>query len=258
MRSRSGLRIVIGLGIVIFALFKYMSSAETNPYTGKQQHITITPDQEIALGLQSAPAMAEQYGGIYPDEKARAVVTAVGEKLVDNTLARDTPYEFDFHLLADEEVINAFALPGGQVFITYGLFDRLETEGQLAGVLGHEIGHVIGRHGADQLSRQGLTQGIITGVAVGSEGIGAAGATAILAKLLNMKYGRDDELESDELGVRFMIRAGYDPTEMIRVQEILREASGPDRVPEFRSTHPDPENRIRKIEEAIEKYGRSR
>lgn len=254
MRSRIGFRFFIGVVIVIFAVVKYCASADTNPYTGKKQHISITPDQEVALGLQSAPAMAEQFGGLYPDTKAQALVDAVGQKLVVNTVARDTPYEFDFHLLRDDQTINAFALPGGQIFITYGLFSNLETEGQLAGVLGHEIGHVVGRHSADQMSKQGLTQGILGGIAVGSESMATTQMAAVVANMLNMKYGREDELESDELGVLFMIRSGYDPYDMIGVQELLKAAAGPNRTPEFQSTHPDPDNRIARIREAIEKY----
>ncbi|WP_224489639.1 M48 family metalloprotease [Robertkochia flava] len=254
MRTRNGFRFLIGLVIVLFAVVKYCSSSETNPYTGKEQHITISPDEEVALGLRSAPAMAEQFGGLFPDTKAQALVDAVGGKLVNNTVARETPYNFEFHLLADPQTINAFALPGGQIFITYGLFSQLETEGQLAGVLGHEIGHVVGRHSADQMSKQGLTQGVISGIAVGSDDLAAAQMAAVVANMINMKYGRDDELESDELGVRFMIRSGYDPNDMIGVQEILKAAAGPNRTPEFQSTHPDPDNRIARIKEAIRKY----
>lgn len=254
MRTRIGFRFLIGLVIILFAVVKYCSSSETNPYTGKKQHISISPDEEVALGLRSAPVMAEQYGGLFPDSKAQALVDAVGGKLVSNTVARETPYNFEFHLLADPQTINAFALPGGQIFITYGLFSKLETEGQLAGVLGHEIGHVIGRHSADQMSKQGLTQGIISGIAMGSESAATAQMAAMVANMINMKYGREDELESDELGVRFMIRSGYDPNHMIGVQEILKTAAGPNRTPEFQSTHPDPDNRIARIKEAIRKY----
>lgn len=254
MRTRVGFRFLIGMVIVVFAVVKYCASSDTNPYTGKKQHITISPDQEVALGLESAPAMAAEFGGLFQDTKAQALVDAVGQRLVNNSVARETPYEFDFHLLADPRTINAFALPGGQIFITYGLFSQLQTEGQLAGVLGHEIGHVVGRHSADQMSKQGLTQGILGGIAVGSESMATTQIAAMVANMLNMKYGRDDELESDELGVRFMIRSGYDPYDMIGVQEILKAAAGPNRTPEFQSTHPDPDNRIARIKEAIAKY----
>ena len=144
-------------------------------------------------------------------------------------------------------------MPGGQIFITYALFSKLENEDQLAGVLGHEIGHVIGRHSAERMANQGLTQGILSGVMVGGGGDSGQMA-AMIANVINMKYGRGDELESDDLGVKFMIDAGYQPEEMIGVMQILKAAAGPNRVPEFQSTHPDPENRIEMIKEAIRKY----
>ncbi|EIJ38899.1 M48 family metalloprotease [Galbibacter orientalis] len=254
MRGKSRIKLFIGLAIALFAIIKYCASSDKNPYTGKDQHISLTPEEEIAIGLQSAPQMAQQHGGLYPDNKYQAMVDAVGEKLVTNSVASESPYQFDFHLLADPNTINAFALPGGQVFITYALFSQLENEDQLAGVLGHEIGHVVGRHSADRISKQGLTQGILSGVAVGSESQSATQMAAVIANVVNMKYGRDDELESDNLGVKFMIQAGYKPEEMIGVMEILKSAAGPNNVPEFQSTHPDPENRIQKIQEAIDMY----
>ena len=255
MRRRGGLsiRLLIGAGIVIFTLFKYYSNRQTNPFTGKKQSISLSADDEIAIGLQSAPQMAQQHGGLYPDQRAQDLVDQVGQKLVNNSIARETPYKYDFHLLRDPEAINAFALPGGQIFITYALFSRLKNEDQLAGVLGHEIGHVVGRHSAERMAKQGLTQGIISGVLVGG-GDGTGQMAAMIANVVNMKYGREDELESDDLGVKFMIDAGYQPEELVGVMKILKEAAGPNRVPEFQSTHPDPENRIEKIKEAIEKY----
>lgn len=252
-RGSSKIKLLIGAGIILFALIKYCSSAEVNPYTGEKQHIALTEEQEIALGLQAAPQMAAQHGGLYPDERYQAFVDEVGQKLVNNSIARETGYQYDFHLLADANTINAFALPGGQIFITYALFSKLDNEDQLAGVLGHEIGHVVGRHSAERMAKQGLTQGIISGVAVGIDPNTAQGAAAV-AQMLNMSYGRDDELQSDDLGVKFMLRANYNPEEMIGVMEILKAAAGPNRQPERMSTHPDPENRIEKIYEAIEKY----
>lgn len=254
MRSRGfKLRLLIGLGIAVFAVFKYFSSAEDNPYTGERQHISLTQEQEIAIGLQSAPAMAEQHGGLYANNEAQALVDNVGSKLVNNSVAGETGYKYEFHLLSDSNTINAFALPGGQIFITYALFSKLENEDQLAGILGHEIGHVVARHSAARIEKQQLTQGILNGVAVGIDPNTAQGAAAI-ASIINMKYGREDELQSDDLGVRFMMKAGYNAEEMIGVMEILKEAAGPNRVPEFQSTHPDPVNRIEKIKESIEKY----
>ena len=255
MRRSGGfkIRLLIGAAIILFSLFKYYSNRTTNPYTGKKQSIELSADDEIAIGLQSAPQMAQQHGGLYPNQEYQDFVDKVGNKLVNNSIAKETPYRYDFHLLRDPETINAFALPGGQIFITYALFSRLENEDQLAGVLGHEIGHVVGRHSAERMAQQGLTQGIISGVMVGSDA-NTGQMAAMIANVVNMKYGRGDELESDELGVKFMIDAGYQPEELMGVMKILKEAAGPNRVPEFQSTHPDPENRIEKIKEAIEKY----
>ena len=244
------IRIFIGLAIVAFAFIQRCNNKEENPYTGRTQTISMTPDQEIAIGLQSAPEMARQHGGLYPDERLQAFVDNVGRKLVNNSLARETPYEYDFHLLADDRTINAFALPGGQIFITYALFSQL-NEAQLAGVLGHEIGHVIGRHSAERIAESNFWKTVSMGATVGAD---AGNIVSSIGQNTLLKNGRGDELESDELGVVFMLQSGYQPEEMIRVMEILKAAAGPNRQPEFQSTHPDPDNRIQKIKDAIEKY----
>lgn len=246
-------RLIIGAIFAIFAIFKYISKGETNQYTGKKQHIDITTDQEIRMGLQSAPQMAQQHGGLYPDQAAQDLVDRVGNRLVNSSVAKETPYRYDFHLLRDPNTVNAFALPGGQVFITYALYSKLENEDQLAGVLGHEIGHVVGRHSAERIAKQGLTQGLLQAVMIGG-GSQSGQAASMIANLVNMKYGRKDELEADNLGVRFMIDAGYRPEEMMGVMRILKSLAGPNRVPEMQSTHPSPENRIEHIKEAIKKY----
>ena len=112
-------KFIIGAGIVLFAVIQFYSRSEVNEYTGKKQHISLTSEQEIAIGLQSAPQMTQQYGGLYPEQKYQQFVDEVGEKLVRNSIAKQTPYQFEFHLLKDAQTINAFALPGGQIFITY-------------------------------------------------------------------------------------------------------------------------------------------
>jgi predicted Zn-dependent protease len=224
---------------------------ESNPYTGTTQAISMDPEKEIAVGLANAPKMIQEYGGMYPDQKLQDYVDMVGQKLVSSTVAEETPYQYDFHLLADSETINAFALPGGQIFITYALFSKLENEDQLAGVLGHEIGHVLGRHSSERIANTELWQTVSQGASVGAD---AGGLVAGIGQNILLGNGRDDELESDDLGVRFMIRSGYDPYEMIHVMEILKAAAGPSRSPEFQSTHPDPDNRMDKIRESIKKY----
>jgi predicted Zn-dependent protease len=247
-----GPRLWIGLAIVAFAVFSYQCSTEYNPVTGEQQHIALAPQQEIALGLQAVPEMIQQYGGLYPDEQAQALVDRVGQRVVAKSEAATTNWQFDFHLLADPQTINAFALPGGQVFITAALLKRLETEGQLAGVLGHEVGHVVARHSAQRMAKQALTQGLTGAVLVAAGGGGSEAQLAqMIGGMVNMKYGREDELQSDVLGVKFMSEAGYDPRAMIGVQNILAEASGGQAQPEILSTHPSAPNRIQTIEEAI-------
>lgn len=244
------IRIFIGLAIVAFAYIQRCSNKEENPYTGRVQNIDMSTDQEIAIGLQSAPEVTQQFGGLYPDERLQSFVDQLGHKMVNSSIARETPYKYDFHLLADQQTINAFALPGGQVFITYALFSQL-NEAQLAGVLGHEIGHVIGRHSAERIADGNFWQTVTMGASVGAD---AGDIVAQIGQNTLLTNGREDELESDELGVLLMLQAGYDPNELITVMEILKAAAGPNRVPEFQSTHPDPENRIEKIKEAIAKY----
>ncbi|GAA4812632.1 M48 family metalloprotease [Litoribaculum gwangyangense] len=252
MRSRNfKLRLLLGAGIALFFVLKRCSQREENPYTGRIQTISMSANEEIAIGLQSAPQMEKEYGGLHPNNQYQALVDNVGNKLVNNSIARETPYQYEFHLLSDPNTINAFALPGGQVFITYALFSKLENEDQLAGVLGHEIGHVLGRHSAERIAESEYWQGLVT---AGSVGADMGGLISGIGQNTLLTNGRDDELESDELGVKFMIKAGYQPEEMIGVMEILKTAAGPNRVPEFQSTHPDPDNRIEKIREAIEKY----
>lgn len=252
MRSKNfKIRILIGLAIVAFAFIKRCNSKEENKYTGRMQTINMTSDQEIAIGLQSAPQMAQQHGGLHSNNQYQALVDKVGNKLINNSIAKETPYKYEFHLLADERTINAFALPGGQIFITYALFSKLENEDQLAGVLGHEIGHVLGRHSAERIAESDFWQTVTTGASVGAD---LGGLVSGIGQQTLLKNGRGDELESDDLGVLFMLNSGYNPEEMIGVMEILKTAAGPNRVPEFQSSHPDPDNRIEKIQESIEKY----
>ncbi|MCG6924907.1 MAG: M48 family metalloprotease [Acidobacteria bacterium] len=246
-------RLWLGLGLALFAFMSYQCSTEYNPVTGEEQHIALTPQQEIAMGLQAVPEMAQQHGGLHPDPELQAFVDRVGQKIVSESKAGSTEWAFDFHLLRDPRVVNAFALPGGQVFVTYALFERFETEGQLAGVLGHEIGHVVARHSAQRIAKQQLTQGLTGAVMVSSGSADGARVAAMVGQMVNMSYGREDELQSDSLGVLFMSEAGYDPRAMIGVQEILASSSGGAAPPEFFSTHPSTGNRIQTIEEAIHK-----
>jgi predicted Zn-dependent protease len=213
-------------------------------------------EQEIALGLQAAPEMAAQFGGASRDAAATERVQRVGRRLVDALPYQRNPYRFAFHLLEDPKTVNAFALPGGQIFITTGLLTRLRTEGELAGVLAHEIGHVIERHSAERMAQQALTQGITTGVIVAASDPGNPGARSdilvrMVANLVTMKYGRDDERESDVHGVALLPAARYDPRAMLGVMRTLGEASGGSKMPDFASTHPSPDNRRELLEAEI-------
>jgi predicted Zn-dependent protease len=253
-------RLIIAVVLAVIAIAGYFLSTrnEFNPITQENQRIALTVEEEIALGLQSAPQMAAEFGGLDADEGLQAQVDEVGQRLVESTEASQTEYPFDFHLLADTETVNAFALPGGQIFITRALLNLLDSEGELAGVLGHEIGHVVGRHSAEQIAKSQLIQGLAGAASVGlydpenPESASAAQMAQLVGAMINMKYGREDELQSDRLGVRFLGDSGYDPRALISVMQVLESASGGARQPEFMSTHPDPGNRIEEIEQAIE------
>jgi beta-barrel assembly-enhancing protease len=256
---RNNPRLIIALVVVAFTLISYYSRSSVNPVTGEKQHLgSISPEQEVALGLQAAPEMAAQHGGETRDARAGALVESVGRRVLEKSSASKGPYRYQFHTLADPNTINAFALPGGQVFITMGLLKKLRTEGELAGVLGHEIGHVVARHGAEHMAKQQLTQGL-TGAAVmatmdpnNPNSMRSAQVLQMVSNMVQMKFGRNDELESDRLGVQFVSEAGYDPRAMVGVMEVLRSAGGGGRQPEFFSTHPNPDNRIEKIQAAIQ------
>jgi predicted Zn-dependent protease len=244
--------------MVVAGLISFYGSRQKNPITGKTQAIALSPKQEVALGLSTAPRMAKQFGGEDGDAQSQDLVRSVGEKLVRSGPAASTPYEYKFTLLADTRTINAFALPGGPIFITRALYDKLGNEAQLAGVLGHEIGHVVGRHSAEKLAQARLGQTIVGAVGVatsdGGSRRGNAGyaAAAVVNKMLQLSYSREDESQSDSLGVRFMSEAGYDPRALIDVMEILKRASGGKSRSEFMSSHPDPGNRAQAIRSEIE------
>jgi len=251
-------RLIMAGAIALVSLFTYFGSRQDNPVTGETQYIGITVEQEIALGLQAVPQMAAEFGGLDPNQQSQAIVDQIGNQVVQSSPASDTPYEFQFHLLEDDHTINAFALPGGQIFITRALFNQLNTEGELAGVLGHEVGHVVARHSAEHIAKAQLTEGL-TGAAVlatydpnNPSSASTAQIAALIGQLINLKFGRDDELESDYLGVCFMNDTGYDPREMIGVMETLAASRQGNQPPEFFSTHPNPENRIQRIQAAIQ------
>jgi len=273
-RSTGGglkVRLLIALGIAAFAFISYYSKQkDVNEITGVEERVAMTDEaQEIQLGLQAAPQMISQHGGPTRNAAAQDTIDRIGWRLLESLeqqlesynrenpgANRKNPYlnAFQFILLADRRTVNAFALPGGKVFVTEALWSRLETEGQKAGVIGHEIGHVIERHGNKRMAKQGLYQGLAGAMGVlGGGGGQGDGMGQMIASALSMKYGREHELESDKWGVRLCVLAGYDPNAMLGVMKILEEATGGQGgPPEFMSTHPKPKNRVAYIKQVIQ------
>ena len=251
------LRLIIAAGIMLFAVVSYFSQSEINPVTGKKQRISMSVEQEVEMGRQALPSMVQQHGGISRNEGAGRQVKLVGARLL-NTLEqqliktnRAQPYPFDFHLLADNRTVNAFALPGGQVFITEALFNNLTSEGQLAGILGHEIGHVLERHSAERISKGKFISKISMAGGAAGGSMESMNVAQMVGNMVNMKFGRDDELESDRWGIELMTLTGYDPYHMLEVMDILERTSGGSGTPGFMSTHPKPKDRKAHIENII-------
>jgi len=209
--------------------------------------------------MQAAPQMAQEMGGEEAEQSADSqTVERLGQYLVSHSVASKSPYKYDFHLLKDPQTVNAFALPGGQVFITRALYDKLQDEAMLTGVLGHEIGHVVDRHSAQQMAKGQLGQLVVTGVGVATSDRGNGYTGAMIASLVNntiqLRHSREDESQADALGLRIMTESGFDPQAMIDVMKVLQQSSGGRKQPEFLSTHPDPGNRIEAIEAWVKEH----
>lgn len=194
--------------------------------------------------------------GLYPDSALAAYVSELGLRLARLSERPSLPWAFR---VVDDPVVNAFALPGGFIYITRGILAHFGSEAQLVAVLGHEIGHVTARHSVEQLSKQQLAQfGLVAGAIVAPELAGYADLAQAALGVLFLKFGRDDERQADDLGFRYMRRAGYEPREMAEVFTMLERVSGAhpgDRTPEWLSTHPNPENRRERIEQRIAAEG---
>ena len=252
------------LATIALAATATLTGCATDPTTGDRFFSLFTWDQEAALGLEAAPGFTDQFGGPLPNEAVRAYVSEVGASMLpylEEGVPDDLPWEFT---ILDSDVINAFALPGGQIFITRGLAAQLENEAQLAGVLGHEIGHVTKRHGNRQMSRSVALQG---GLVASSIVIGAADEDSALrqygqyglpvaqvgGQLVLLSYGRDAEYDADEAGMKYMSLAGYKPVGQLGVMQVLADMSqGGQRPPALLSTHPYPEDRINRIRRLLE------
>ena len=246
------------LGAMLFAPI----GCTTNPATGKRILTLYSWEEEKQMGAAAAAGLAEQFGGEIEATLPSDYVRTVGMTLATGVEEGVPDLDWEFTLL-NTDVINAFALPGGKVFFTRGLAERLSDEAEMAGVLGHEIGHVTSRHGNQRISSQIGFNAILVGTAVavgvadddskvGTYGKVALPGLAIGGNLVLLKYGRDDESEADMLGMRYMARAGYDPSGQLRVMKVLQEASNGGSTPEWMATHPFPETRIARIQQILD------
>ena len=240
--------------LLIVSLLWAAAGCAVNPATGQRQFMLLSENDEIEMGRDADGQVTEAYG-LYGSDDLQTFVRGTGEALAAASERSQLPWSFK---VVDDPIVNAFALPGGFIFITRGILASLNSQAELAGVLGHEIGHMTARHSANQISRQQLQQfGLGLGAAVSSEFASATGVLSAGLQVLNLRYGRGDESQSDELGVRYMSRAGYDPNALIGVfQTLALAAGGEGRLPEWQSTHPNPENREARISELVASTGR--
>jgi predicted Zn-dependent protease len=233
------------------ALAVWLAGCATNPATGEKQFSLISEGQEIQMGLEADPSIVGSMG-LDPDSGRQRYVRELGLRLAQVSERPGLPWTFR---VIDDPVVNAFAIPGGHIYVTRGILAHLNSEAELASVLGHEIGHVTARHSVTQMSRQQIAQlGLVVGTVLKPELARYAGIASQGLGLLFLKYSRDDESQADQLGLRYMRRGGYDAHRMPEVFTLLdrvSQASGGGRVPEWLATHPNPGNRRGAIERQI-------
>jgi len=246
----------VPLLLVLLVLLGGLTGCATNPATGKLQLALVSESQEIAMGRQYAPQIESAMGATnYPE--LNAYVESIAMPMALASERPNLPWQFR---VIDDPAVNAFAVPGGFVYVTRGILAHMGSEAQLASVLGHEIGHVTARHSVNQMSKQQLAQvGLVAGaVLLGESGEQLMPLASAGLGLLFLKYGRDHERQSDDLGLRYMSDAGYAPGEMVAMCRTLgrsSQAAGAGQVPEWLATHPSPENREARMRAAIEASG---
>ena len=238
---------------VFFSLFLVFLSCAINPVTGKKELMLVSTDQELAIGKETDQQVTNQYG-IYPDKKLQAYLTSIGQKMAPYTHRPDLPYSFK---VVDSDVINAFAVPGGYVYFTRGIFAYLNDEAELAGVLGHEMGHINARHSAKQMSRAQITQfGLGIGAILSETVRKYAGIADAGVQLMFLKFSRDNERQADDLGVEYSSKVGYDAgrmAEFFHTLDRMRPQDGTG-LPGWLSTHPDPKNRFTDVKKDAETW----
>lgn len=232
-------------------LLSLISGCATNPATGKRQLMLVSEAQEIEIGRQADKEVEASFG-LYPDEKVQAYVARLGASLVTGSERQNLPWTFR---VVDDPTVNAFALPGGFIYVTRGLMTHLNSEAEIVSVLGHEIGHVTARHSASMISKQQFAMlGLGIGMVVRPELQQFGDLAQAGVGLMFLKFGRDAERQADELGLRYLGRQGYDPQEAVQVFSVLDRASrqtGEGRLPSWLSTHPAPEDRAQRLRAAI-------
>ncbi|NOX37498.1 MAG: M48 family metalloprotease [Calditrichaeota bacterium] len=225
----------------------FLLGCAVNPVTGKRELILLSEADEIQLGIQTDRQLVQMYG-IYDDPELQLYIQQLGQKLAALSHRPHLDYQFK---LTDTPVINAFAVPGGFVYITRGILAYLNSEAELAGVIGHEIGHIAARHSAKQYTRIQLAQlGLGLGAMLSEQFARFSGLAEIGLGLLFLKFSRDQEKQADELGVEYAARAGYDASEMANFFLTLDRMTPEEQkggLPSWFSTHPNPRDRVVKI-----------
>jgi predicted Zn-dependent protease len=237
--------VVLGLLLVLIV------SCAINPVTGKRELMLIPESLEIEMGKETDVSIRQEYG-IYEDEALNAYIRSVGEKMVPITHRPALPYHF---AVLDTPIENAFAAPGGYIYITRGMLALMNDEAGLAAILGHELGHVNARHTARAMSRQLLMMGGVILASALSEDIQKIAPFALIGlQVLFLKYSRDDEYQADTLGVQYSRAVGYAPGQVVPLfRSFLRmeKASGGPKIPNFLSTHPLTAKRIDEIQQML-------
>lgn len=237
--------------ILLFFIFILSCTTVQDPLTGKPTLTLLSVEQEIEIGRKIVPQAINENEGLYPDEEVQQYVREIGYKLASVT-PRKVSYQF---YVVNSKDINAFALPGGPVFINRGLLLTLDNESELAGVLAHELGHINARHHAKFLEKTYGMNILLNILAITTANSSYYNLTMELAKisagLLQLKYSRDQENEADELGIRFTYQADYDPRGLISTFEKFKKMEKDKAPPEWLLTHPLPETRIKNVSQLI-------
>ncbi len=240
---------------ILLILLLGVVGCSVNPVTGQRQFVLFTERQEISMGREADRDIVESLGE-YDAPELREFVEELGARMAAESERPDLPWTFR---VLDDPTINAFALPGGYIYLTRGILAHFNSEAELAGVVGHEIGHVTARHGVTRVSRAQLAQvGLGAAMILSPELQPFGEAVGAGVQLLFLANSRSDERQVDELGFRYMREVGYDPRELASVFEMLGRASGAadgDRIPGFLSTHPDPLERRDEVIRMVEQEG---